>query len=77
MRKFLRLCAATTLLFVLSLSALAGTIHTNVVEPPPPPASATATELSADTTHGTQDPVQSETLIAEITLSLLRLLTVF
>ena len=45
MKKLQQLCAATTLLFVLSLSALAGNIHTNVVPPPPPPpASATATE---------------------------------
>jgi hypothetical protein len=78
MKKFQRLCAATTLLFVLSLSALAGTIHTNAVEQPsPPPASATATEPGADTTDGTQNPVDSETVIAEITLSLLQLLTVF
>lgn len=78
MKKLKQLCAATTLLFVLSLSALAGTIHTNAVDPPPPPpVSATATEPSDDTTDGTQNPVESETLIAEITLSLLQLLTVF
>lgn len=78
MKKFQRFCAAITLLSVLSLSALAGTIHTNVVEPPPPPpASSKATEPSVDTTSGTQNPVESETLITELTLSLLQLLTVF
>ena len=78
MKKLQQLCAATTLLFVLSLSALAGNIHTNVVEPPPPPpTSATATEPDGNTTHGTQTPVESETLITEITLSLLQLLSVF
>lgn len=78
MRKLKQLCAATTLLLVLSLSASAGTIHTNVVDPPPPPpTSATVTEPSDDSTDGKQSPVESETLIAEITLSLLQLLTVF
>ena len=77
MKKLQQLCAATTLLFVLSLPVLAGTIHTNVVDPPPPPASATATKPDSNTTHGTQTPVESETLITEITLSLLQLLLVF
>jgi len=78
MKKLQQLCAATTLLFVLSLSALAGTIHTEAVPPPPPPptASATATKPDGNTTDGAQSPVESQTLIAEITLSLFQLLTV-
>lgn len=75
MKKLKQLCAATTLLSVLSLSALAGNIHTNVVAPPPPPpASATATEPNDVTPDGIQSPTESETLITEFTLSLLQLL---
>jgi hypothetical protein len=76
MKKLQQLCAATTLLFVLSLSVLAGNIHTNVVDPPPPPPEAATTtepELSSpDTTTGSNE---SNTLITEITLSLLQLLS--
>lgn len=76
MKKLQQLCAVTSLLFVLSVSSLAGNIHTDAVSPPPP-ASTTATEPDGDTTDGTQSTVESETLITEITLSLLQLLTVF
>lgn len=77
MKKLQQLCAATTLLFVLSLSALAGNIHTNVVDPPPPPPeSATTTEPGHITTDSTENPTESNTLITEITLSLLQLLSV-
>jgi len=76
MRKLKQLCTATSLLFVLSLSALAGDIHTDFA-PPPPPASTLATLPGDQTNDGTQDPVESESLITEITLSLLRLLPVF
>ena len=77
MKKLQQLCAATTLLFVLSLSALAGDIHTNVVNPPPPPPeSATTTEPGHITTDSTENPTESNTLITEITLSLLQLLSV-
>jgi hypothetical protein len=75
MKKIQELCAATMLLFVLSLSALAGEIHTNVVQPPPPPASAAATEPGDATTDG-QRANEYETLITEITLSVLQLLSV-
>jgi hypothetical protein len=72
MKRIRELCAATTLLFVLSLSASAGDIHTNVVDPPPPPpASATAA-----TTEGIQGATDYETSIAEIALSVLQLLSV-
>jgi hypothetical protein len=76
MKKLQQLCRVTTLLFVLSLSASAGDIHTDVVSPPPPPStSAIATEPD-NTVDATQSLVESETLITEITLSLLQLLSV-
>lgn len=51
MKRIQELCAATMLMLVLSLSALAGEIHTNAVPPPPPPpASATATQPDDATT---------------------------
>ena len=78
MKKIRGLCAATTLLVVLSVSVVAGDISTNAVPPPPPPpASATTTEPAHVTTDETQSTIESETLIAEITLSLLQLLAVF
>ncbi|HEY6803391.1 MAG TPA: hypothetical protein VI306_07415 [Pyrinomonadaceae bacterium] len=77
MNKLPQLCAATTLLFVLSLSALAGDIHTNVVDPPPPPAELVATaEPSLSSTNTATDSNGSNTLIANITLSFLHLLSV-
>ena len=77
MKKLQQLCAATTLLFVLSLSAFAGNIHTNVVDPPPPPPeSATTTEPGHITTDSTENPTETNTLVTEITLSLLQLLSV-
>lgn len=76
MKRIQYLCAATTLAFTMSLSAVAGEIHTNVVQPPPPPASATATQRADATTDGTQSVTDYETLITEITLSLLQLLSV-
>lgn len=76
MKKLQQLCRVTTLLFVLSLSASAGDIHTDVVSPPPPPStSAIATEPN-NTVDATQSLVESKTLITEITLSLLQLLSV-
>lgn len=76
MKKLKQLCAATVLLFVLSLSALAGNIHTNVVDPPPPPESATITESGLSSTDTATDSNEANTLLTEITLSLLQLLSV-
>jgi hypothetical protein len=77
MKKLQQLCAATTLLFVLSLSALAGNIHTNVVDPPPPPPeSVTTTESGLSSTDTAMDSNEANTLYTEITLSLLQLLSV-
>jgi hypothetical protein len=73
-----KLGAVTTLLFVLSLTALAGTIHTDAVPPPPPPpASAMAVEPNEITVPVTETASETESLISEITLSLLQLLSVF
>jgi len=78
MKKIRTICAATTLLILLSVSAGAGEISTNAVSPPPPPpASATATEPGHITTDKAQSPIESGTLLSEITLSLLQLLLVF
>ena len=73
-----KLCAATTLLFALSLSTLAGTIHTDAVPPPPPPpTSALAVEPTDTAVPVTETASDTESLIAEITLSVLQLLSVF
>ena len=83
MKHLQKLCAAVTLLVVLSFSARAGEITTWGVAPPPPPppASATATEagdITADATgNGTERTIESETLLTELTLSLLQVLSVF
>jgi len=83
MKHLQRLCAAVTLLVVLSFSARAGEITTWGVAPPPPPppASATATEpgdITTDATgNGTESTIESETLLTELTLSLLQVLSVF
>nr|AUN36072.1 hypothetical protein [uncultured bacterium] len=77
MKKLQQLCAATTLLFVLSLSALAGNIHTNVVDPPPPPPeSVTTTNSGLSSTDAATDSNEANTLFTEITLRLLQLLSV-
>ena len=71
-------CAAATLILILSLPTMAGDITVwGVVPPPPPPASVTATEPGDITTGGTQSSLESETLVTEITLSILQLLSVF
>ena len=82
MKHLQKLCAAVTLLVVLSFSARAGEITTWGVAPPPPPppASATATEpgdITTATGNGTESPIESETLLTELTLTLLQLLSVF
>jgi hypothetical protein len=83
MKHLQKLCAAVALLVVLSFSARAGEITTWGVAPPPPPppASATATEpgdITTDTTgNGTESTIESETLLTELTLSLLQVLSVF
>lgn len=84
MKYLQKLCAAVTLLVVLSFSARAGEITTWGVAPPPPPpppVSATAIEpgrITTDATdNGTESAIGSESLLTELTLSLLQLLSVF
>ena len=79
MKKLQQLCAATALLFVLSLSAFGGNIHTDAVPPPPPPPDAVTatTDAGEISTNVTGSSVESETLIVEITLNILQLLSVF
>lgn len=78
MKHLRKLCAAVTLLFVLSLSARAGEITIwGVAPPPPPPASATASAPGEITVWGTQSSLESEALVTDITLSILQLLPVF
>lgn len=73
-----KLCAATALLFALSLAVLAGTIHTDAVPPPPPPpASAVAVEPNDTAVPVTETATETESLITEITWSVLQLLSVF
>lgn len=76
MSKLQRLCAAITLLALLSISASAGEISTGVVSPPPPPASALT--ASGDTAiDETEVLVQPNDIFVGITLNLLQLLSVF
>ena len=81
MKHLQKLCAAVTLLVVLSFSARAGEITTWGVAPPPPPppVSATATEPGHITTDATDNGTESanESFLTEFTLSLLQLLSVF
>jgi len=79
MKKLQELCAATALLFVLSVSVLAGNIHTPGVAtpPPPPPEAATMTAANETSSGGEVTAIESETLFTEITVSLLQLLSVF
>jgi hypothetical protein len=74
MKRIQKLCAATMLLLVLTGSVLAGHITTDrVPPPPPPPASAMVAETDETTTDGI---AESESVLTEITLSLLQLLFV-
>ena len=73
-----KLCAATMLLFALSVSGLAGTIHTDAVPPPPPPPVSAVTGALNDTVVPVTTPAtESESLLVEITLSVFQLLSVF
>jgi hypothetical protein len=80
MKTIQKLCAAMTLIFVLSIAARAGEISTNVVSPPPPPPSATVAapgEIGTGAaTVPAENQVESKTLLSQLTLSLLQLLSV-
>jgi len=77
MKNLQKLCAAVTLISVLSLPVLAGEITTMAVPPPQPPASAIATEPSDADSGEIQSPSESDSLITDLTLTILQLLSVF
>lgn len=80
MKKLQELCTALVLVFVLTGSAMAGHIGTDAVPPPPPPPDASAVIAEPDDipTDRTVCPIaESESLVSEITLGLLRLLSLF
>jgi len=79
MKNLCKLCATVSLLFVFSLSARAGDITIwGVAPPPPPPPPVSMTSDPGEiTTWGAQNTVESEPLLTELTLSLVRLLSVF
>ncbi len=76
MKTLRSLCAAVTLILMLSLPALAGDMTTWIVSPPPPPPPP-ATKPGDITTWQTQSSLESESLLNEITLSVWQLLSVF
>lgn len=81
MKTIQKLCAAMTLIFVLSIAARAGEISTNVVSPPPPPSPTTTVAAPGEIGTGAatvpaENQVESETLLSQLTLSLLQLLLV-
>ena len=79
MKTLRSLCVAATLILMLSLPAMAGDMTTWGVAPPPPPppASATATAPGDIPTWGTQSSLESESVVTEIALSVLQLLSAF
>ena len=78
MKKLQNLFAASVLLFMLSVSALAGDIHTDFVPPPPPPPELALVAGSVEgVSLGAETAAESDSLVTEITLSLLQLLSVF
>lgn len=78
MKTLRNLGAVTTLIMVLSITTMAGEITTWVVSPtpPPPPALATVTDANNIPSTGTQNAIDSETLLTEITMRLLQFLSV-
>ena len=75
MRKLKNFCVATMLVFTLSLSVFAGDIHTGAVAPPPPPPA--TQEVPGDQGSGGAKTDEPDTIIVEITLTLLQLLSVY
>ena len=72
-----KLGAAMTLVLLLSIPIAAGDIHTGVVSPPPPPTADLRTDPDAMNKSQTEDSLETDNLVTEITLSLLQLLAVF
>jgi len=78
MKKIRAICAVLMLLTMLSFSAMGGHIHTNAVPTPTPsPESATAWESGETRTDTAEGATVSDNLLAEITVNILQLLSVF
>jgi hypothetical protein len=79
MKNVREICAAVVLLIMLSLPVMGGHIHTDAIPPPPPPppVSATVVEPGDTATGNAEGAIESETLLTEITVSILQLLSVF
>ena len=80
MKNVQKLCAAVTLIFLLSLPTVAGEITTMAVPPPPsPPPSASAIVSEPNDVRSDEIPgaSESDSLITEATLTILQLLSVF
>lgn len=79
MKTLRSLCAAATLILMLSLPAMAGDIPIwGIAQPSPMPPPASATTKPGDIpTWQTQSSLESESLLTEITLSVWQLLAVF
>jgi hypothetical protein len=71
MKKIRAMCAALTLLIMLSFSTMGGHIHTDAVPTPTP----TPTPEFAASEPDSE--AETDTLLAEITVSILQLLSVF
>ena len=78
MKKLREVCAAAALLIMLSLPAMGGHIHTDAVPPPPPPPESAIAPDMGEASGGSADSgLESDTLLTEIIVSTLRLLSVF
>lgn len=78
MKNVQNFCAAVTLMFLLSLPMVAGEITTMAVPPTPPPsASAIVSEPNDIRSDEIPSASESDSLITEVTLTILQLLSVF
>ncbi len=78
MNKLQKLGAAITLVLLLSVPIAAGDIHTGIVSPPPPPPmSGLRTNADAMDKAQTAESLETDSLVTEITLSLLQLLALY
>ncbi len=79
MKRIRKLYAATTLLIVLSVSALGGEISTGVASPPPPPPSAASSviETGEMSSGGNENSLLQDDIITKIGLTFLQFLAAF
>lgn len=73
MKNVQQLCAAIALIVLVSIGAVAGEIHTDVVSPPPPPPAALAVAQSDDVVSVTERVLEPEL----ITWIIFQMLAVF